>query len=139
HVRRVGLGGKEGFKNLVKIMMERIKVLEGKKRALSAELSRSEIDRQKLVREFISAVVRRLHTSVEYRKALAVSYPYVHKVVNSYLLPMADLLRVSPDVPARRPTAEVPGSTGEQADNTDLRLPPPHHEITEDNPFGTTT
>nr|GEV91929.1 hypothetical protein [Tanacetum cinerariifolium] len=169
---------------------ERIRVLEGDKRALSAELARSEIDRQKLVREFIPSVVRRLHTSVEYRKALAVSvslcytawwlggislgrseeeiarllaetkdldikgskswetkhielfakqYPYVHKVADSYLLPMADLLRVSLDVPAPRPTAKVPDSTGEQAGDTDPRLPPPHHEITEDTPFGTTT
>nr|GEY55167.1 hypothetical protein [Tanacetum cinerariifolium] len=116
----------------------------------SVELARSEIDRQKLVREFIPVVVRRLHTSVEYRKALAVpetkhkelfakQYPYVQKVADSYLLPMADLLRVSPDVLAPRPTAEVPGSIGEQTDDPDPRLSSPHHEITEDTPFGTTT
>nr|GEV21107.1 hypothetical protein [Tanacetum cinerariifolium] len=37
---------------------ERIRVLEGEKRALSAELARSEVDHQKLVREFIPAMVR---------------------------------------------------------------------------------
>nr|GEV65067.1 hypothetical protein [Tanacetum cinerariifolium] len=42
-------------------------------------------------------------------------------------------------VSAPRPTAEVPGYTGEPADDTDLRLLPSHHEITEDTPFGTTT
>nr|GEV01158.1 hypothetical protein [Tanacetum cinerariifolium] len=169
---------------------ERIMVLEGEKRALLAELAQSEIDRQKLIREFIPAVVRRLHTSVEYRKALAIlvslcytagwlggisfgryeeeiaglltktkdldiegskswdtkhrelfakQYPYVQKVADSYLLPMANLLRVSLDVPDPRLMAEVLGSTGEQANVTDPRLPPPHHEITKDTPFGTTT
>nr|GFA95855.1 hypothetical protein [Tanacetum cinerariifolium] len=169
---------------------KRIRVLEGEKRALSAELARSEIDRQNLIQEFITVVVRRLHTSVEYRKALAVpvslcytagwlggislgrseeeitgllaetkdldiegsnsweikhrelfakQYPYVQKVTDSYLFPMADLLRVSPEVPAPRPTAKVPGSTVEQADDISSMLPPPHHEITEDSPFGTTT
>nr|GEX11481.1 hypothetical protein [Tanacetum cinerariifolium] len=96
---------------------ERIRVLEGEKRALSIELAQSRVDYQKLIREFIPAM----------------------KVANSYLLPMPDLLRVSPDVPVPRPTTEVPGSIGEQADDTDLRFPSPHHEITEDTPFGTTT
>nr|GEW78924.1 hypothetical protein [Tanacetum cinerariifolium] len=82
---------------------ERIRVLEGEKRALSVELAWSK------------------------------------KVTDSYLLPMADLLQVSLDVPAPRPTADVPGSTGEQADDIDPRLPPPHHEIIEDTPFRTTT
>nr|GEX70026.1 hypothetical protein [Tanacetum cinerariifolium] len=34
-------------------------------------LSQSEADRKKLVKEFIPAVVKRLHISVEYRKSLA--------------------------------------------------------------------
>ncbi|GJY58422.1 hypothetical protein Tco_0458314 [Tanacetum coccineum] len=169
---------------------ERIRVLEDEKRALSAELARAEIDRQRLVREFIPTVVRRLHTSVEYRQALAApvslcytagwlggislgrseediagllagtedldiegsksweakhrelfttQYPYVQKVADSYLLPMADLLRVSPDVPAPRPASEVPGSTREQVNDTDPKSPPPTHETTDDTPFGTTT
>ncbi|GJS39518.1 hypothetical protein Tco_0564561 [Tanacetum coccineum] len=169
---------------------ERIRVLEDEKRALSTELARAEIDHQRLVREFIPTVARRLHTSVEYRQTLAASVslcytvgwlggislgrseediagllagtrdldiegsksweakhrelfttqdPYVQKVANSYILPMADLLRVSPDVPAPRPASEVPGSTREQVNDTDPKSPPPTHETTDDTPFGTTT
>ncbi|GKF28281.1 hypothetical protein Tco_0094623, partial [Tanacetum coccineum] len=50
---------------------ERIEVLEREKLVLSAQLSQGEADRKKLVKEFIPAVVRRLYTSVEYRKSLA--------------------------------------------------------------------
>nr|GEY17812.1 hypothetical protein [Tanacetum cinerariifolium] len=47
------------------------KVLEGEKAALVAELAQAEVDHHKLVQEFIPTVVRKLHTSVEYRKRLA--------------------------------------------------------------------
>ncbi|GJZ59395.1 hypothetical protein Tco_0615211 [Tanacetum coccineum] len=50
----------------------RVWVLEGKKTKLVAELAQAEMDRHKLVREFVSAVVKKLHMSVEYRKSLAV-------------------------------------------------------------------
>ncbi|GJS96253.1 hypothetical protein Tco_0803221 [Tanacetum coccineum] len=50
----------------------RIKVLEGEKTTLVAELAQAEMDRHKLVREFISAVVKRLHISMEYQNSLAV-------------------------------------------------------------------
>ncbi|GJY52129.1 hypothetical protein Tco_0442976 [Tanacetum coccineum] len=64
----------------------------------------------KLVREFIPALVKRLHTSVEYRKSLpapeekhrelfTMPYQYIQKVADSYDLPMSRLLKVSSDVP----------------------------------------
>nr|GFA18313.1 hypothetical protein [Tanacetum cinerariifolium] len=84
---------------------ERIRVLEGEKRALLAELARLEA------------------------LAVPVSLCYIAEWLGGINL----------DVPAPRPMAEVPGSTREQADDTDPWLPPPHHEITEDTPFGTTT
>ncbi|GKD22114.1 hypothetical protein Tco_1223817 [Tanacetum coccineum] len=46
-------------------------VLEAEKAALVAELAEAEMDHHKLVQEFIPTVVRKLHTSVEYRKSLA--------------------------------------------------------------------
>ncbi|GJX47807.1 hypothetical protein Tco_0272997 [Tanacetum coccineum] len=75
----------------------------------------------------------------KHRELFTTQYPYVQKVADSYLLPMADLLRVSPHDPAPRPASEVPGSTGEQVNDTDPKSPPPTHETTEDTPFGTTT
>nr|GEY50358.1 hypothetical protein [Tanacetum cinerariifolium] len=130
---------------------ERIRVLEGEKRALSAELARSEIDRQNLIQEFIPTVVRRLHTSAKYRKVMAVPVSLCYTAgwlggisLGRYKEEIAGLLAKIKDldiedVPTPRPTEEVPGSTGEQADDTNPMLPPPHHEITEDTPFGTTT
>ncbi|GJY25837.1 hypothetical protein Tco_0400563, partial [Tanacetum coccineum] len=50
---------------------EREKVLEGEKVAIQAKTDQAEKDRHRLVREFIPAVVKRLHTSVEYRQSLA--------------------------------------------------------------------
>ncbi|GKG44602.1 hypothetical protein Tco_0486040, partial [Tanacetum coccineum] len=50
---------------------ERVRELEGKKVALEAGLARAKVDRQNLVREFFLTVVKRLHTSIEYRKSLA--------------------------------------------------------------------
>ncbi|GKE39972.1 hypothetical protein Tco_1463377, partial [Tanacetum coccineum] len=41
---------------------EKIRVLERGKLGMSAEVAQAEADRQKLVREFIPAVVKRLHT-----------------------------------------------------------------------------
>ncbi|GJW25726.1 hypothetical protein Tco_0039537 [Tanacetum coccineum] len=50
---------------------EKVKVLEGEKLNLLGKVAQAEADRKKLVREFIYVVVKRLHTSVEYRKSLA--------------------------------------------------------------------
>nr|GEW03501.1 zinc finger, CCHC-type [Tanacetum cinerariifolium] len=50
---------------------EKIKALEGENLNLLGKAAQSEADRKKLVREFIRAMVKRLHTSVEYRQSLA--------------------------------------------------------------------
>ncbi|GKD82289.1 hypothetical protein Tco_1349128 [Tanacetum coccineum] len=99
---------------------DQIRVLEREKLAISTEVAQAEADRKKLVREFIHIVVKRLHTSVEYRKSLAASdldiegsksweakhqelftmhYTYIQKVAESYDLLMSELLEVSPNVP----------------------------------------
>ncbi|GJU87172.1 hypothetical protein Tco_1294718 [Tanacetum coccineum] len=129
---------------------ERIRVLEGEKLALSAGLAQAEADRQKLVREFILAVLV-LYCRVagglslgrsedeiaeilagtkdldiegsksweaKHRELFTKQYPYVQKVADSYLLPMADLLQVSPDVPTPHPVTKTPGSATEQTDGT---------------------
>ncbi|GKC79767.1 hypothetical protein Tco_1130541 [Tanacetum coccineum] len=49
----------------------KVKVLEDEKAALRAKLDQAEKDRHKLVREFIPTVVKKLHTSIEYRQSLA--------------------------------------------------------------------
>ncbi|GJS55094.1 hypothetical protein Tco_0628456 [Tanacetum coccineum] len=50
---------------------EKVGGLEREKLALSDEVVKAETDRKKLVREFIPTVIKRLHTSVEYRRSLA--------------------------------------------------------------------
>nr|GEV58873.1 reverse transcriptase domain-containing protein [Tanacetum cinerariifolium] len=50
---------------------EKVGVLEGKKLDLLGKVARAEADHKKLVHEFLPTVVKRLHTSVEYRKSLA--------------------------------------------------------------------
>nr|GEY82509.1 hypothetical protein [Tanacetum cinerariifolium] len=92
------------------VVEEKIRVLERDKLALSAEVAQAEADLKKLVREFRHVVVKRLHTSVEYRKSLAfpvakhrelftIPYPYIQKFADSYDLSMSELLEVSPNVP----------------------------------------
>nr|GEW36904.1 retrovirus-related Pol polyprotein from transposon TNT 1-94 [Tanacetum cinerariifolium] len=49
---------------------EKIGVLECEKLALLAQVAQADADHKKLIREFIPTVVKRLHTSVEYRKIL---------------------------------------------------------------------
>ncbi|GJS23949.1 hypothetical protein Tco_0452581 [Tanacetum coccineum] len=49
----------------------KIKGLENEKLALSAKVAQAEADRRSIVQEFIPTVVKRLHTSVEYRQSLA--------------------------------------------------------------------
>nr|GEV23320.1 hypothetical protein [Tanacetum cinerariifolium] len=104
--------------------LEQIQVLESEKSVLVAELAQAEMDHHKLIYEFISTVVKRLHMSVEYqissvapnldikgsktwedkhRDLFTMQYRYVQKVVDSYRLPLDALMKVSPDVPP--PTA----------------------------------
>ncbi|GJR60173.1 hypothetical protein Tco_1502335 [Tanacetum coccineum] len=56
---------------LLKVAEEKIEGLEYEKLALLAQVAQAKADRQQLVREFIPAIVKRLQTSVEYRKSLA--------------------------------------------------------------------
>ncbi|GKC66325.1 hypothetical protein Tco_1098923 [Tanacetum coccineum] len=52
---------------------EKVGVLEGEKLDLLCKVAQAEANRKKLVREFLPAVVKRLDTSVDYRKSLAAS------------------------------------------------------------------
>ncbi|GJS26522.1 hypothetical protein Tco_0487142 [Tanacetum coccineum] len=154
-----------------KELSDRVKDLERERDEWRSTASdQAEADRKKLVREFIPAVVKRLHASVEYRKSLAepvqlcftagwlgglslgrtedeiaflsetkdrdiegsksweakhlelfaMSYPYVQKVAASYDLPMSELLKVSPDVPAPLNTESNPKETVENASQQPL-------------------
>nr|GEV49156.1 hypothetical protein [Tanacetum cinerariifolium] len=94
---------------------KKVKMLEHKRLALSAQLSQSEADRKKLVKDFIPTVVKRLHTSVEYRKNLAAP-----KIADSCDLPLSELWSVHPDAPspegvtlgaAAKSTIQQPSST----------------------------
>ncbi|GJU97780.1 hypothetical protein Tco_1327051 [Tanacetum coccineum] len=51
---------------------EKVRLLKEENSKLVSDLARAEMDRHKLVRDFISEVVKMLHTSSEYRKSLAV-------------------------------------------------------------------
>ncbi|GKB24035.1 hypothetical protein Tco_0863436 [Tanacetum coccineum] len=109
------------------------------------EQIKAEIDCHKLIREFISEVMKRLHASSVYRKSLAIPtrnldiegskawkdkhheiftkrYSYIQKVAESYRLPLDALLQVSPDPPAADirpgPSAEV--NTGNVATQVPL-------------------
>ncbi|GKD33439.1 hypothetical protein Tco_1248948 [Tanacetum coccineum] len=102
----------------------RIKVLEGEKTTLVAELAQAEMDRHKLVREFISAVVKRLHISMEYQNSLAVPIGLcftsgwlggLSLVVDSYRLLVDAIMEILPDVPP--PTAN--DGTGPSTENND--------------------
>ena len=50
---------------------EKVKVLKNEKTDLMGKVSGAEVERQRLIREFIPLVVKKLHQSVEYRKSLA--------------------------------------------------------------------
>ncbi|GJS94142.1 hypothetical protein Tco_0801110 [Tanacetum coccineum] len=111
------------------IVEEKIKGLEHEKLALSAEEAKAEADLRKLVQEFISTVVRRLHTSVEYRQSLAAPswggrnkprspsplLPYIQKVADSCDLPINELLKVSPDVPSSADKGDTSSVVAEEA------------------------
>ncbi|GJX62587.1 hypothetical protein Tco_0295487, partial [Tanacetum coccineum] len=75
-----------------------VKVLEGEKTALVAKLDWAEMDCHKFVREFILAVVKKLHMSVEYRKSLAI--PIGLCFTSGWLggLSLDTLMEISPNV-----------------------------------------
>ncbi|GKE34417.1 hypothetical protein Tco_1453739 [Tanacetum coccineum] len=94
-------------------------MLEGENTKLVAGLAQAEMDHQKLVQEF----VKTLYTRVKYRKSLAVPIGLcftagwlggLSLVVDSYRLPMDDLLKISPDVPSPTANAET-GPSGNVA------------------------
>ncbi|GKC06641.1 hypothetical protein Tco_0998251 [Tanacetum coccineum] len=131
----------------VEVAEEKIRGLKREKLALSAEVAQAEADRQQLVREFIPAVVKRLHATVEYRKSLAapegkhrelftMSCPYVQKVVDSYGLPMTKLLKVSLDVPSSVDGETASSVAAEEASQQSPSSPP---KVTSETSFGTTT
>ncbi|GJV06747.1 hypothetical protein Tco_1344403 [Tanacetum coccineum] len=121
----------------------RIRALENEKTALVAELAQAEMDRHKVVREFNPTVVNSLgrkHEEIatmlsetsnldiegskmwkdKHRKLFTKQYPYVQKVADSYRLPMADLMKVSPDIPP--PTDDQVGTSAPNADGGSIGL-----------------
>ncbi|GJZ06695.1 hypothetical protein Tco_0540488 [Tanacetum coccineum] len=59
-------------RELMDMLKDMEKALENEKAYLETRLAQADVDRQQLVWEFIPSVVKRLHTSVEYQKSLAV-------------------------------------------------------------------
>ncbi|GKE56789.1 hypothetical protein Tco_1495974, partial [Tanacetum coccineum] len=94
--------------------------LENEKASLETRLAQADADRHQLVQEFIPIV-----------------YPYIQKVAESCHLPIADLMKVSPDVPPS--TNEAWTSTADETDGAANRYPPPVQKTVADAPFGTTT
>ncbi|GJX84807.1 hypothetical protein Tco_0335581 [Tanacetum coccineum] len=118
---------------------EKIKVLEGEKLNLSGKVAQAEADRKKLVHEFIPAMVKRLHTSVEYRQSLAapgliVLYCWV-KVANSCDLPMNELLAVCPDIPPLATGSTSRAAVEDASQQPPASVPKPSTDV----PLGTTT
>ncbi|GJS75917.1 hypothetical protein Tco_0725798 [Tanacetum coccineum] len=135
---------------------EKVEALEREKLYLSAQLSQGEADRKKLVKEFILAVVKRLHTSVEYRKSLAtpvqlcftagwlggLTLGRTEDEVARFLSETQDLdiegsnelWSVYPDVPPPE------GATSGVATESTIQQPPSTSpKIASGTPFGTTT
>nr|GEU45334.1 hypothetical protein [Tanacetum cinerariifolium] len=92
----------------------KVRVLESEKLAVLTQLAQAEADRNFFFKEFIPAVVKRFHTSVEYQKSLAAPVQLCFttgwlgdlslgrtedQVADSCDLPMDELLTVCPDVP----------------------------------------
>nr|GEU97965.1 hypothetical protein [Tanacetum cinerariifolium] len=141
----------------LKVAAEKIGGLERKKLALSAKVAQAEADLQQLVREFIPAVVKRFHASVEYKKSLAapdldieglklyeakhrelftMSYPYVQKVADSYGLSMTELLKISSEVPSSVDEETASSAAAEEASK---KPPSSPSKVAFKTPFGTTT
>nr|GEX05989.1 hypothetical protein [Tanacetum cinerariifolium] len=111
---------------------DQIRVLKCEKLSLSAEVAQAKADHQKLVREFIPAVVKRLHASVEYRQSLAapVSLCFIAGwlgglSLDSYLFLVAGLMKVSPDVPTHPLANEVGDPNAYGTDDVARISPPP--------------
>nr|GEX85911.1 hypothetical protein [Tanacetum cinerariifolium] len=110
---------------------EKIGVLECEKLALSAQVAQADADHKKLIREFIPTVVKRLHTSVEYRKILVAP-----KVADSYDLSISELLAMCLDVP---PPLVTKGTTsGVAVEDTAQQSPSSALKINSDTSFSTT-
>ncbi|GJU26008.1 ribonuclease H-like domain-containing protein [Tanacetum coccineum] len=156
------------------------------KLSLSAKVAQAEADRQKLVQEFIPAVVKRLHTSVKYSQSLAAQvslcftsrwlgglslgrsedqvaqflagtkdldiegsksredkhrelftkqYPYIKKVADSYLLSVADLMKISPDVPTPPPANKTEAPNADGTDDVARTSPPPSKRLLQIHPL----
>ncbi|GJR63395.1 hypothetical protein Tco_1505557 [Tanacetum coccineum] len=75
----------------------------------------------------------------KHRELFTKQYPYIKKVADSYLFPMANLLQVSLDVPTSPPAVETGCPTAAVTDDTTSKSQPPVQENVEDVPFGTTT
>nr|GEY70936.1 hypothetical protein [Tanacetum cinerariifolium] len=128
---------------------EKVKMLEHERLALSAQLSQSEADRKKLVKEFIPTVVKRLHTSVEYRKSLAAPVQLCFTVgwLGGLARPRRRLCVSFPRLKTwisrgpMHPDAPSPeGVTlGGTVDSTVHQPPSTSPKTTSDIPFGTTT
>nr|GEX73675.1 hypothetical protein [Tanacetum cinerariifolium] len=130
---------------------EKVKMLERKRLALSAQLSQSEAGRKKLVKEFIPTVteeeVARFLSETQdldiegsksweerHRALFTTPYPYVQKISDSCDLPLSELWLVHPDAPSPE------GVTLGGATEITVQQPPSTSpKTTFDIPFGTTT
>ncbi|GJV41881.1 hypothetical protein Tco_1420321 [Tanacetum coccineum] len=138
------LEGKLGSKSQqLNVAEERVRALEGDNNKLVSHLAQAEMERHKLVREFISDVVRKLLASSEYKKSMAVPIGMCFtigwlggKVVESYRLLMDQLLQVSPDLPSPVDASTRP-STEVNVGNVSAQVPPDTHtaEATSEPPF----
>ncbi|GJT09137.1 hypothetical protein Tco_0843599 [Tanacetum coccineum] len=114
---------------------ELVRVLEGEKADLAAELAQAEVDRHKLVRSSSRPCLGRTEDQVatmlsetrdldiegskswkeRHRELFIMQYPYIRKVANSYRLSVDALMKVSPDVP---PPPRASGTRTSTADGT---------------------
>nr|GEV78402.1 hypothetical protein [Tanacetum cinerariifolium] len=106
---------------------EKVKMLEHKRLALSAQLSQSVADRKKLVKEFIP-------TEERHRALFTTPYPYVQKIADLCDLPLSELWPVHPDAPSPEGV-----TLGAAAENTIQQPPSTSPKTTSDIPFRTTT
>ncbi|GJS69098.1 hypothetical protein Tco_0701939 [Tanacetum coccineum] len=130
---------------------ERVQALEGENNKLVSHLAQAEMKRYKLVWEFISdvdqiAVMLPETQNVDvnearawkdkHRELFSAQYPFIQKVVESYRLPMDQLLQVSPDLPSLVDASTGP-STEVNVGNVSVQPPLDAHtaEATSEPPF----